>query len=107
MDELGEDLTDTNDSRLYINIFVTTCAEFPGILLAASLIGTIGRRYSQLAQFAGCGIFILLLVVTVFTAQLIVCLDGTRHGFDIHSHLCIHGENVHYGCFLYNLRLYS
>ncbi|XP_062190760.1 organic cation/carnitine transporter 7-like [Phragmites australis] len=43
---VGPHLMRTKDSSLYINVLVTSFAEFPGLLLAALLVDRIGRRVS-------------------------------------------------------------
>lgn len=48
--------------RIYFDVFITSCAEFPGLFISALLVDRLGRKKSQAAMFAACGIFTLLFV---------------------------------------------
>ncbi|XP_017214777.1 organic cation/carnitine transporter 7-like isoform X2 [Daucus carota subsp. sativus] len=51
------------DDTLYIDVFVTSLAELPGIILSALIVDRIGRKLSMVSMFVlGCG-FLMPLVV--------------------------------------------
>ncbi|KAM7272427.1 hypothetical protein ACFE04_027090 [Oxalis oulophora] len=50
------------DSSLYIDVFITSLAEVPGIILAAIVVDSIGRKRSIAAMFILAFIFLLPLV---------------------------------------------
>ncbi|KAK6131728.1 hypothetical protein DH2020_034525 [Rehmannia glutinosa] len=47
------------DSSLYRNVFITSLAEFPGLILSAVLVDKIGRRISMVLMYS-CGFIFLL-----------------------------------------------
>ncbi|TVU38331.1 hypothetical protein EJB05_11694, partial [Eragrostis curvula] len=69
-------LMQPKDSSLYINVLVTTFAEFPGLLLAALLIDRVGRRVSM-------GSMILLCC-----ASLVPLAMNLREGFAVTLLFC-------------------
>ncbi|KAM7273886.1 hypothetical protein ACFE04_028550 [Oxalis oulophora] len=50
------------DSSLYVNVFITSLAEVPGIVLAAGLVDTIGRKHSVAVMFVVAFIFLFPLL---------------------------------------------
>ncbi|KAL8095498.1 organic cation/carnitine transporter 7-like isoform X1 [Apium graveolens] len=51
------------DNTLYINVFVTSLAELPGIILSALIVDRIGRKLSMVSMFVlGCGLLMPLVV---------------------------------------------
>jgi len=53
-------------------VFITSCAELPGLLLAAFIIDRIGRKRTQALLLFICGVFTLLLISTSNTYVLMV-----------------------------------
>jgi len=51
------------DQTVYLNTFITTCAELPGLILSALIVDRMGRKFTQSFEFGLCGIFFLLLMV--------------------------------------------
>ncbi|KAL1531250.1 organic cation/carnitine transporter 7-like [Salvia divinorum] len=60
------------DSSLYINVFITSLAELPGLVLSAILVDKIGRKMSMLVMYL-CG-FICLLPL-IFRQQQVVAIS--------------------------------
>ncbi|GFS36498.1 major facilitator superfamily protein [Actinidia rufa] len=50
------------DASLYINVFVTSLAEFPGLLLSAIIVDKAGRKFSMAIMLLLCFILLLPLV---------------------------------------------
>ncbi|GAB5364446.1 hypothetical protein AAMO2058_000971100 [Amorphochlora amoebiformis] len=46
----------------YIDVFVATAAEIPGLIISLAIVDRLGRKYSQVILFAGCAFFIILLI---------------------------------------------
>ncbi|KAJ8766660.1 hypothetical protein K2173_001180 [Erythroxylum novogranatense] len=74
----------SSDGVDYKNVFVTTFAEFPGVVIAALTLDRIGRKLTMVGMFMVAGAFVLPLVVhhspAVTTALLFVarmCINGT------------------------------
>lgn len=66
------------DTSLYVNTFITSLAELPGLLLAAILVDRVGRRLSTAIMFVlGC-IFLFPLVTTQSAALTTGLLFGAR-----------------------------
>jgi len=68
----------SSSSHKYFNIFVTTCAELPGIAIAALLIDRLGRKYSQSVMFVGCAVSTLSLLVSNSSLLRLVFSFGGR-----------------------------
>ncbi|KAJ8766670.1 hypothetical protein K2173_001190 [Erythroxylum novogranatense] len=74
----------SDDSVNYKDVFITSFAEFPGLVIAAIIIDRFGRKLSMVGMFLVAGIIILPLVVhrssTVTTVLLFIariCITGT------------------------------
>lgn len=50
-------------NQVYLDVFITSCAELPGLLLAGSMLDKVGRKGTQSLLFAICGVFTLLFVI--------------------------------------------
>lgn len=77
-------LIDPNENSLYRDVFISSFAEIPGLVLSATIVDRFGRKLSMAAMFFLCCIFLLPLmfpqneVVTtllLFGARL--CITGT------------------------------
>ncbi|KAJ0531037.1 putative major facilitator, sugar transporter, major facilitator superfamily [Helianthus annuus] len=70
--------TDINDSSLYVNVFITSLAELPGLALAAYILDRVGRKISmEIMLVSG---FLLLLPIVVHQNEVITTgsLFGAR-----------------------------
>jgi len=52
-----------HQSNLYLETFITSLAEIPGIIIGALLINYIGRKMSTVIMFITCGVFLLCLMI--------------------------------------------
>ncbi|KAJ6296486.1 hypothetical protein OIU77_005546 [Salix suchowensis] len=66
-----------NDS-LYINVFITSLAELPGILLSAVIVDRFGRKLSMAFMFVLACIFLLPLVIRQHATLTTALLFGAR-----------------------------
>ncbi|CAK7345853.1 unnamed protein product [Dovyalis caffra] len=77
------------DDSLYINVFITSMAEIPGVLLSATMIDRIGRKLSIAVMFVLACIFLLPLVyhqsATLTTALLFGARMFSRGAFAVSS----------------------
>ncbi|KAJ7527348.1 hypothetical protein O6H91_16G049700 [Diphasiastrum complanatum] len=56
-------LLSTNaDTNLYRDVFVTSFAELPGLVVAAAIVDRVGRKHSMAGLFGLCGLFLLPLL---------------------------------------------
>ncbi|KAI9390818.1 hypothetical protein POPTR_007G003000v4 [Populus trichocarpa] len=62
----------------YKQVFITSFAEFPGLILSALVIDRLGRKLSMAAMFFVCCIFLLPLVVHQSTGVTTTLLFGAR-----------------------------
>ncbi|CAN1143867.1 Organic cation/carnitine transporter 7 [Linum perenne] len=76
--------TDSGAGIDYKNVFITTLAECPGMIVAILLIDKIGRKYSMASMLFVCAAFVLPLVVhqsTIITTLLLfgarICITGS------------------------------
>ncbi|TVU38323.1 hypothetical protein EJB05_11686 [Eragrostis curvula] len=76
--KLSSDNRELRDSRLYINVLVTSFAEFPGLLLASLLIDRIGRKASLGGLILLCCAFLAPLVVQLGEGVAITLLFCAR-----------------------------
>lgn len=61
------------DSSIYTNVFITSFAELPGLILAAIIVDKIGRRISMVLLYSFC--FTFLLPLMFYTNELLtICL---------------------------------
>ncbi|KAK4853146.1 hypothetical protein QYF36_004548 [Acer negundo] len=74
----------SNDNSLYVDVFITSLAELPGLLLSAIIVDKIGRKLSMVVMFILACAFLLPLVShqsgTLTTALLFgarMCVTGT------------------------------
>lgn len=74
----------TTNNNLYLDVLITSFAEFPGLLLAAAIVDRIGRKLSTSTMFFICCIFLLPLMFhqpeNITTALLFgarICITGT------------------------------
>eukprot|EP01119_Soliformovum_irregulare_P018391 TRINITY_DN5623_c0_g1_i1.p1 TRINITY_DN5623_c0_g1~~TRINITY_DN5623_c0_g1_i1.p1 ORF type:complete len:485 (-),score=106.20 TRINITY_DN5623_c0_g1_i1:41-1327(-) len=65
-------------NQVYLDIFITTTAELPGLLIAGLMIEKIGRKWTQSIQFGLCSLFTLLLIVEVDKWTALVFASGAR-----------------------------
>lgn len=56
-------LKNTKDASLYLDVFVTSFAELPGLVLSAFIVDRVGRKFSMLVMFI-LGFILLLPLVT-------------------------------------------
>ncbi|KAJ8763496.1 hypothetical protein K2173_002379 [Erythroxylum novogranatense] len=82
----------SSDGVDYVNVFIATFAEFPGLLIAALTLDRIGRKLTMAGMFFVAGWFILPLVVprspAVTTALLFVarmCINGTFNSIFVYA----------------------
>lgn len=54
------------DNETYLDVFITSCAEIPGLLLSGLMLDKVGRKGTQALLFAICGAFTLLFVNKLF-----------------------------------------
>ncbi|CAI0437117.1 unnamed protein product [Linum tenue] len=81
----GTQSNDKSDAGVdYKNVFITTLAECPGLLISALLVDRIGRKISMAALFFICIVFVLPLVVhrsplvtTILLFGARICITGT------------------------------
>lgn len=52
-----------NQANLYLETFITSAAEIPGIIVGALLINVIGRKNTIALMFSICGVFLLCLML--------------------------------------------
>ncbi|XP_026458166.1 organic cation/carnitine transporter 7-like [Papaver somniferum] len=74
----------TTNNNLYLDVLITSFAEFPGLLLAAAIVDRIGRKLSMSTMFFICCIFLFPLMFhqpeNLTTALLFgarICITGT------------------------------
>lgn len=66
------------DTNVYLNVFITTLAEFPGLVVSGFLVDKIGRKLSMGIMFGfGC-IFIFPLIFQMKEIPMLVLLFGAR-----------------------------
>ncbi|XP_027065556.2 organic cation/carnitine transporter 7 [Coffea arabica] len=68
----------SQDSRLYINVFLTSLAEVPGLVLAAFIVDRVGRKVSMVIMFTLGFILLLPLVVQQNGVLTTALLFGAR-----------------------------
>ncbi|KAK9688754.1 hypothetical protein RND81_09G008800 [Saponaria officinalis] len=68
----------TSDSVNYKNVFITSFAEFPGLVLSALIVDRLGRKASMAGLFFLCCMFILPLVVHQSNGVTTTLLFGAR-----------------------------
>jgi putative MFS transporter len=73
----------SSDSAVYIETFITSAAEFPGVIAAVFLINSIGRKKTQGWMFLICGFALFLLIIptarwllTIFAVVARLCIMG-------------------------------
>ncbi|XP_031121512.1 organic cation/carnitine transporter 7-like [Ipomoea triloba] len=75
-------ISDSNDgSSLYRDVFFTSLAEVPGLILAAVLVDKIGRKFSMVFMYALGFLFLLPLVLQQDEALTTLLLSGARMCF--------------------------
>ncbi|XP_031261110.1 organic cation/carnitine transporter 7-like [Pistacia vera] len=67
-----------SDNSLYLNVFITSLAELPGLILSAILVDKIGRKFSMATMFLLACIFLLPLVSNQSAILTTVLLFGAR-----------------------------
>ncbi|KAL5836241.1 hypothetical protein ACOSQ4_015738 [Xanthoceras sorbifolium] len=68
----------SNDNSLYVNVFITSLAEFPGLLLSAIIVDIIGRKFSMAVMFILACAFLLPLAFHQSAILTTVLLFGAR-----------------------------
>lgn len=66
------------DSSIYINVFITSLAELPGLILAAVIVDKIGRRISMVLMYSFCFIFLFPLMFHTYELLTTCLLFGAR-----------------------------
>eukprot|EP00297_Palpitomonas_bilix_P000475 CAMPEP_0113912342 /NCGR_PEP_ID=MMETSP0780_2-20120614/28874_1 /TAXON_ID=652834 /ORGANISM="Palpitomonas bilix" /LENGTH=549 /DNA_ID=CAMNT_0000909291 /DNA_START=12 /DNA_END=1661 /DNA_ORIENTATION=- /assembly_acc=CAM_ASM_000599 len=51
------------NTSTYVDVFITSGAEFPGLIMSMIIIDRLGRKKTQGIQFAGTGLFVALLLI--------------------------------------------
>ncbi|TVU38330.1 hypothetical protein EJB05_11693, partial [Eragrostis curvula] len=80
---VGPHLTQPKDSNLYINVLVTSFAEFPGLLVAALLVDRVGRRVSMGGLILFCCASVVPLAINLrggFAVTLLFCARSFSTG---------------------------
>lgn len=62
----------------YKDVFITSFAELPGLIIAGILIDRLGRKYSMAVMFAACSIFLFPLVVPRSEVATTILMFGAR-----------------------------
>ncbi|CAK7345860.1 unnamed protein product [Dovyalis caffra] len=75
------------DDSLYINVFITSLAELPGVILSAILVDSIGRKLSTAFMFVSAFVFLLPLVYHQSSTLTTALLFGARMSTKVSSTL--------------------
>jgi hypothetical protein len=70
--------TNAGDASAYVEVFITSAAEFPGVIVALLLINKVGRKKTQGFLFLMCGVCMFLLMIPTGKWLLTIFAIGAR-----------------------------